>query len=188
MNIEELDSFMKELSFDTIIHNNQIDNWLNKIFYIDRILEKEKNDIYLIYYFVLLAQLIEEGLIFCSRVVEICINSDAPRIKYLKLLIKSITKIKSIFSEKEIEYIFYLRHTACHIFQTGYEYQFINGKLKTNRKDKNISDVKDMLFDVLEMHKNEEAFKTYVHVKIHPYLRDLFDEITNLRSLTSAST
>jgi len=182
MNFEECNAYLKEFSVDTIIHNNQIDSWLNNIFYIDKKLVDDKDDVYFIYYFVLLAQLIQEGHQFCKRIVEKLGDSSTRRIMYIKYLLQSIDNIKSVFSQNEIEYILYLRHTACHIFQEGYEYQYKNGKLKTKRKDKNIYDVKEMLFDVLEMHNESEVnFKIYVYEKAHPIIRKLYYGIEKFR-------
>lgn len=182
MNFEECNAYLKEFSVDTIIHNNQIDIWLNNIFYIDKKLIDDKDDVYFIYYFVLLAQLIQEGHLFCKRVVEKLGDSSTRRIMYIKYLLQSIDNIKSVFSENEIEYILYLRHTACHIFKEGYEYQYKNGKLKTKHKDKNIYDVKEMLFDVLEMHNGSEVnFKRYVYEKAHLIIRKLYYGIEKIK-------
>ena len=124
MDIDELEAYLKLLS-----HNTRFNNLL----FIDSLLTYEQKDVHLIYYFVLLTHFLEEKYLYYSNVVKKLDTNKTSIMKYSYLLLNYIIDIRSLFSEKEIEYIYYLRHTACPIFQNGYEYGNENCRLKIKR-------------------------------------------------------
>jgi hypothetical protein len=192
LNIDEAEVFLKGTIRNSIIHNYQLDCWIKKLFDLNDKLSKQIDPYYIQYLYIVVVELVNDGLAFCNDVLSRLQDSKSERIEYIKLLAKELANLLSNFTENEKEFINYRRDAACHIFQNSYENHFEKGKLKTSRKGQNVTDLEEKYFEVLHIHGDEPTFDQYFVRQLYPKIKELYCKILELEERikrpTTAST
>ena len=155
-------------------------NWMSKAFKIKNMLNSKFEKSLMDYFYIVIVQIVLEGIPYTERISK-NVDDKEEGILFMRLLNKHISNIFSKFSDKENEFINYRRDSAAHIFVTSYENRIQNGKVVTNRKGRNITDINEHIYDVILEHGTELEFDKYFLKNITDSLDELSKEIKELR-------
>jgi len=179
--INSLKSFRIEATLKILVQQQQFFQWLRKFLYINESLHKEFDSVYQQMYYVMLNQLLVEGIPYTEKAV--CSLSESDN-KYMKewfgTLLASLNKIKTIFPEIELDYIEYKRHNACHIFQNHYEQIQEKGEIIRRRKKKDLVQIDNDFQSILEKYNCDAGFDAYITTTLYPILNDLYRDLQSI--------
>jgi len=181
MTQDEFEVLIQEIPNKIQIDHQLFINWMSKAIKIKNMLVSSFDKILMNYFYIVIVQIVVEGIPYTSRISK-NVDDKEEGIQFMRLLNKHISNLFSKFNDKEIEFIYYRRDSAAHIFVTSYENRIQNGKVVTNRKGENITDINEYIYDVILKHGTELKFDKYFLRNIAESLDELSKDIQELKS------
>lgn len=178
----------EKLKFDhiiyTLVNEELFAQWMRNFFYLNSELHKEYDSIYQASFYVKFYELITVGLEYSENVLRHIENSENhEKIEFYKELIQGLKELKSEFSDSEIEFIEYKRHSSSHIFQHHYENKIQdNGKIQTKRKGKLIDELSRDFGTILLKYGFDRGFDEYMNNKLYPKISGLYDRLQEIKT------
>ncbi|MBK5213465.1 MAG: hypothetical protein JJE55_07385 [Flavobacteriaceae bacterium] len=179
MDKKEFDNFKFDHILDIMADEALFGQWLGKFFYLNNALQKEYDTIYQNSFYITFYKLIYVGIGYTKSILTHLEGSEnLKNIEFYKEIFQSLTNLKSEFSESEFEFIEYKRHSASHIFQTGYQKKLLNNGTIKNTKNQKLLDVLDREFaQILIKHGFDRGFDKYMTDKLYPKILELEQEL-----------
>ena len=175
--------FRLEVFRKTLVQREQLINWIKRLFYLNESLQKEYDSFYQQMYYIILQELISEGILYVQKVVNLLSNdTESKNYKWFNSLLNSLIKIKKLFSEDELDFIEYKRHNACHIFQNHYERVQDNGKFKYERKNKDILVLQIKFQKILLKYNGDKGFDQYLTTSLHSEISNIFIMLQSIKN------
>jgi len=180
MTPEEKQRYYDDFIIKTWHQDTQFKTWVNNLKVLNRKLKKGYDPFHQSCYYITFYELLTEGIGYSEPVPTPPIwgNSPDESTEYLKVVNLALLEIKSDLTDIEFEIIEYKRHFACHIFQDRYEYTIRkNGTLGTDRKGKNLDELRVGIDRTIERHGGDRKFdkylteKFYLKIKAIPQIR-----------------
>ncbi|MEA5128297.1 MAG: hypothetical protein VB074_08945 [Proteiniphilum sp.] len=179
--INSWQSFRTEATLKILVQQQQFFQWLKKFLYINEFLHNEFDSVYQQMYYVMLNQLLVEGIPYTESAVRHLRKSDNKYTQeWFETLLANLNKIKAMFPEKELDYIEYKRHNACHIFQNHYEQIQENGKIIHQRKKKDLVQIEKDFQSILKKYNGDAGFDKHVTITLYSILDDLYRELQRI--------
>lgn len=184
MDKTQLDKLKFDYKINSFVNEELFAQWLRDFFYLNHELHKEYDSIYQASFYVKFYELITVGLDYSKKVFKHIENSENhEKIEFYKELIHSLAELKAEFSESEIEFIEYKRHSSSHIFQHHYENRINNnGKIQYERKGKLIDELNQNSMKILLKYGFDRGFDEYMNSKLYPKITELYDRLQKIKS------
>ncbi|MFZ7132679.1 MAG: hypothetical protein ACOWWR_10010 [Eubacteriales bacterium] len=183
MNRNEFEKLKFDHMVNTMVNQELFAQWLRNFFYLNHELHKEYDTIYQSSFYVKFHELITIGLDYTEEVSKHLTNSgNKEKIEFYKELKRGLIEFKSEFSESEIEFIEYKRHSSSHIFQHHYENRLLdNGKIQTKRKKKLIDELSRDFQKILIKYGFDRGFDEYMTSKLYPKITRLYNNLEAIK-------
>lgn len=179
--ITSIQSFRTEATLKILVQQEQFFDWLRRFFYISESLHKEFDLVYQQMYYVMLNQLLAEGIPYTQNAVIHLKSSDNTYSKeWFETLLACLLKIKTIFPDDELEYIRYKRHNVCHIFQNHYEQIQDSGKIVDKKEGKDLDQLHKEFQQILIKYNWDAGFDKYLTSTLYPILTNLHSELQHI--------
>lgn len=181
MNRVEYEKLKFDFTIKTFVQEEQFYQWLKNFFFLNNELRLDYNSIYQDKFYVVFYELLTVGVVYAHKVFESLKKGDnTGKTEWYKDLNNGLKALKAKLSDDEFDFVEYKRHNACHIFQNHYETQILaNGKIKKERKGKNIDELSLAFKKILLKHGSDKNFDIYLTQKLHPLIEELFNCLQN---------
>lgn len=168
-----------EIVLQTLADEELFGQWLRRFFYLNEELNREYDSIYQSSFYIVFYELITVGLEYSKKVLGHLKNSSNSKKKNFYLeLVNGLTNLKSLFSESELEFIEYKRHSSSHIFQTRYQNRITEtNKIITKRKGKLIDQLNKEFRGILVEHGFDRGFDEYMIRRLYPKVIELHNKL-----------
>lgn len=185
MNNFPKDEYLKEVMRKTIVQQEQFDQWLRYLFYINNELINSLEFVHQDMFYVKFHEVYTIGIKYvqnnCLKYLKKNEANNNKKIIWYNEFISGINDIISCLSEEEISYIEYRRHNVCHIFQNGYEHiQDGNLSIKKKKGDKDLKIVRENLKKIMKENKNDRNIDILLNSKIQPKLKLLYERLLSI--------
>lgn len=183
MDKNEFEKLKSNTIVNTLVNQELFAQWLRNFFYLNHELHKKYDSIYQSSFYVKFHELITVGLDFTENVLSHLTNSEnQEKIEFYEELKRGLIEFKSEFSESEIEFIEYKRHSSSHIFQHHYENRLLdNGKIQTKRKGKLIDELSRDFQKILTKYGFDRGFDEYMTSKLYPKITRLYNNLETIQ-------
>lgn len=178
MNQNDINNFLEDSKLSFVVQHEQFFDWLKKIFFLSTELQTSYNRFYQELLYIHVYQLLNEGMFYIQDVLKAKTDSS-PAYDKFKEIASAINKLKTLFSEDELDLIEYQRHCCCHIFQNHYERQINRDGITSKRKGKSIKELRAKFNKMITGNIYDKGFNKYFNDKVIPVLLELYQKLQN---------
>lgn len=183
MDRERFEDSMIYKEAKTFVKEELFGQWLRKFFYLNIELNKEYDTIYQDSFYVVFYELVTVGIEYSRDIVERNESNSEEKVEFYTELTKGLERLKSMFTETELQFIEYRRHSASHIFQEHYEKRTLdNGKVLAKRKGKSIDDLDSELKGILIEYGGDKSFDINMTKKLYPKVAEIHARLVQIQS------
>lgn len=180
MDIYEMQKLLEIKNTDMKVHFQQFNNWMNNMFLLNKKLNRNFDPVYLQVFYIVIVELNQTGTKYIHDFVDSNKESETRKL-YFETIENGLINLLDDFTKEEKNYILYKRDCSCHIHQTYYEFNYIKGKIKSERKingeKMNKTDFQEQSFDILFKHGSDEQFDKHFLNVLYPRISGLYDTI-----------
>ena len=175
------EDFKFEYIKKSIVQEQQFYQWLQVLFRLNSEINQEYNHNSADLFVVKLVQLLSEGKNYCEIVIPKLLASDNNKIHFFQHILKFIEQFKVDISVAELDFLEYKRHNICHIFQNGYEPLQDNLKVKTELKNRPLSEIEKNLDSIISSEKNEFEVQKNLFKKYYILIEKLRTDLISIQ-------
>lgn len=173
------DEFREDFIIKVFIQEKQYNQWLNSFFYLNNELSKKYDFVYQEAFYIKFYELLTEGIEFANDILSsLKIENNDRKFDWYSKFVDGITSIKTELSNPEFLYIEYKRHCASHIFQNSYEIIQKNLKIKKERNNKNLSEIRTEIQNLITKYGNDKNVDMHINSLVQQKITNLYNNLT----------
>lgn len=177
----KIKQFRGDFIIKTFVQQEQFEQWLKFLFYLNDNLQKEYDAIYQDAFYVKLFETLTTGLKYAQEVHDNIMQVENEKKKlWFNELINGLKTIKDNLDDFEFLYVEYRRHNASHIFQNSYEHIQDDFRIKKVRKNRNLDEINNKLKYLISKYGSDRGVDDYLNKKLQPILTEIYKTLVEL--------